>query len=160
MKPAFTVTLAAALRCGGLACGLLLAACTTQTDQAAQSGNSAGKPPDQTTVAVAPEPAPPPLIVSSPARMKQAEAAKPAEAPPAAEPARADALARGATRMEYERVAPAPAAAYAPNGWFQPLPGNTEKYQSYGDNPVKLTSAEALSTISLDVDTGSYSNVR
>ncbi|MDR2188396.1 MAG: von Willebrand factor type A domain-containing protein, partial [Azonexus sp.] len=101
MKFAFTTTLAASLRGGGLAFGLLLAACT-QTAHVGQSANTTGGP------------------VAS--------------------------------------MAPAPASIYIPG--YQPLPGNTEKYQSYGDNPVKLTSAEALSTISLDVDTGSYSNVR
>ena len=37
---------------------------------------------------------------------------------------------------------------------------NTERYDKVSDNPVKLTTADAVSTLSLDVDTGSYSNVR
>ncbi|GAB3383200.1 vWA domain-containing protein [Lysobacter fragariae] len=39
-------------------------------------------------------------------------------------------------------------------------PANTEKYAHKDDNPVHRTSDEAVSTFSIDVDTGSYSNVR
>ncbi len=35
-----------------------------------------------------------------------------------------------------------------------------ERYQKLEQNPVKTTTAESVSTLSLDVDTGSYSNVR
>ncbi len=44
---------------------------------------------------------------------------------------------------------------YAP-----PLPHNTERYQTINDNPIKLVSESPVSTFSIDVDTGSYSNVR
>ena len=37
---------------------------------------------------------------------------------------------------------------------------NTEKYQKNAINPVKRVSEEAVSTFSIDVDTGSYTNVR
>lgn len=37
---------------------------------------------------------------------------------------------------------------------------NTEKYQTYKDNPVHLVSKQPVSTFSIDVDTASYSNVR
>jgi Ca-activated chloride channel family protein len=37
---------------------------------------------------------------------------------------------------------------------------NREKYQHLAENPVKLAAEDSLSTLSLDVDTGSYSNVR
>ncbi|WP_252152064.1 vWA domain-containing protein [Acinetobacter wuhouensis] len=37
---------------------------------------------------------------------------------------------------------------------------NTEKYQENEINPVKSVAQEAVSTFSIDVDTGSYSNVR
>ena len=37
---------------------------------------------------------------------------------------------------------------------------NTEKYQQIDSNPVVLASREQTSTFSIDVDTGSYSNVR
>ncbi|MDQ8036651.1 MAG: VWA domain-containing protein [Pedobacter sp.] len=57
-------------------------------------------------------------------------------------------------------MAYAPAAASIAADFYQPQPENREKYQSLSDNPVKLATQDALSTISLDVDTGSYSNVR
>ncbi|MGH8492744.1 MAG: vWA domain-containing protein [Moraxellaceae bacterium] len=47
-----------------------------------------------------------------------------------------------------------------PADYYQPAPENREKYQNLADNPVKLTTQDAVSTLSLDVDTGSYSNVR
>ena len=37
---------------------------------------------------------------------------------------------------------------------------NTEKYKNYSDNPVFITAENPVSTFSIDVDTGSYSNVR
>ena len=42
----------------------------------------------------------------------------------------------------------------------QQQPANTEKYASRTDNPVHRTSEQPVSTFSVDVDTGSYSNVR
>ncbi len=42
-----------------------------------------------------------------------------------------------------------------------PVPrANTEVYAAREDNPVRRTSEQAVSTFSVDVDTGSYSNVR
>lgn len=41
-----------------------------------------------------------------------------------------------------------------------PLPVNTERYAQYDDNPVKRVQDAPLSTFSVDVDTGSFSNVR
>lgn len=61
------------------------------------------------------------------------------------------------------RAAPAsmPVAKMMAADFYQPAPAESrEKYQNLADNPVKLTTQEALSTLSLDVDTGSYSNVR
>lgn len=37
---------------------------------------------------------------------------------------------------------------------------NTEKYKNFNDNPITLASENPVSTFSIDVDTGSYSNVR
>lgn len=56
----------------------------------------------------------------------------------------------------------------APNVMPMPMPPypyafahrNTEKYQHFDQNPVKRASETPLSTFSIDVDTGSYSNVR
>lgn len=65
---------------------------------------------------------------------------------------------------------PAPMTAYAPTGdafhagiasaHVQAEPANTEKYAGRTDNPVHRTSEQPVSTFSVDVDTGSYSNVR
>lgn len=62
------------------------------------------------------------------------------------------------SRIAANPVAPAaPAALYfAP----MPQPANTEKYAHNDDNPVHRTSEQPVSTFSIDVDTGSYSNVR
>ena len=61
-------------------------------------------------------------------------------------------------------------AAYAAEGYAghariaaPPLPSqpaNTENYADRTDNPVHRTSEQPVSTFSIDVDTGSYSNVR
>jgi Ca-activated chloride channel family protein len=40
------------------------------------------------------------------------------------------------------------------------LPANSEKYAERTDNPVQRTNEQPVSTFSVDVDTGSYSNVR
>ncbi len=37
---------------------------------------------------------------------------------------------------------------------------NTEKYKNFNDNPIQIASENPVSTFSIDVDTGSYSNVR
>ena len=37
---------------------------------------------------------------------------------------------------------------------------NTEKYTNFSDNPIQLANENPVSTFSIDVDTGSYSNVR
>ena len=37
---------------------------------------------------------------------------------------------------------------------------NTEKYKNFSDNPIQLAVQNPVSTFSIDVDTGSYSNVR
>lgn len=50
-------------------------------------------------------------------------------------------------------AAPPPLPAY----W---QPANTEKYAERGDNPVQRAREQPVSTFSIDVDTGSYSNVR
>jgi Ca-activated chloride channel family protein len=39
-------------------------------------------------------------------------------------------------------------------------PVDRENYEHFGDNPVKLTNRQPVSTFSIDVDTGAYSNVR
>jgi Ca-activated chloride channel family protein len=75
-------------------------------------------------------------------------------------------LAPGTVAMEADAglaYAPPPApqalarAMHAPA--LAPI-ANTERYEARHDNPVHLASQEPVSTFSIDVDTGSYSNVR
>ncbi len=53
----------------------------------------------------------------------------------------------------------APAPPPPPHGGYW-QPSNTEKYAEREDNPVQRTSEQPVSTFSIDVDTGSYANVR
>ena len=48
----------------------------------------------------------------------------------------------------------------APAPYPQAQPANTEKYAAREDNPVRRAADQPVSTFSVDVDTGSYSNVR
>src|SRR5690606_15925105 len=52
----------------------------------------------------------------------------------------------------------APPPAPPPPGYWQPA--NTEQYAEIDDNPVHRASEQPVSTFSIDVDTGSYANVR
>jgi Ca-activated chloride channel homolog len=63
-----------------------------------------------------------------------------------------------------DAAAAAPAGRMARNeavlpGIYQQIT-NTERYQHLDDNPVHLTAEQPVSTFSVDVDTGSYANVR
>ncbi|GAB2500930.1 VWA domain-containing protein [Pseudoxanthomonas sangjuensis] len=66
-------------------------------------------------------------------------------------------------RMAQLAPPPAPAKmlayAAAPADYYT-QPANTEKYAGHDDNPVHRASEQPVSTFSIDVDTGSYSNVR
>ena len=57
-------------------------------------------------------------------------------------------------------AAPAMGIAPPPAPQYFSQPTNTEKYAEREDNPVLRASEQPLSTFSIDVDTGSYSNVR
>ncbi|MFD1710028.1 VWA domain-containing protein [Ottowia sp. GY511] len=119
----------------------LLAACSTpvrqssskpQADAAASASAAVAAP----SPAAAPVPAPPPAYQAQPA--------------PRAGLARNRAVATGNVLIAPPMPLPQ-----------QALPGrDTERYDKIKDNPVKLTAQDAVSTLSLDVDTGSYSNMR
>ncbi|HVI58402.1 MAG TPA: VWA domain-containing protein [Luteimonas sp.] len=131
-----------------LLCTFALSACTTVGQDEARSAPAAD--------AVAPMP-PTPMPAPPPAR--EAVAAK---ALGRAAAAGLRQRARPAPTMLTEAVAldayaPAPAAPPAPGYW---QPANTEKYAAHDDNPVHRASEEPVSTFSIDVDTGSYANVR
>lgn len=96
-------------------------------------------------------------------------AAPPAIAAPRPEPAKSSATANvPATKAEAKlqsgqfqqpigradaRLAGTAAAAPA-------YAANTERYQDHADNPLQITADNPVSTFSIDVDTGSYTNVR
>jgi len=63
------------------------------------------------------------------------------------------------SRLRDNQVAPAAPPAMLMVAPMQ-QPANTEKYAHNDDNPVHRTSEQPVSTFSIDVDTGSYSNVR
>jgi Ca-activated chloride channel homolog len=66
--------------------------------------------------------------------------------------------------MEYKNMAKAATAqralAIAPPQSFYSQPTNTERYEHLSENPVHLVTEQPVSTFSIDVDTGSYANVR
>ena len=62
-----------------------------------------------------------------------------------------------------ESYAPAPSAPPPPMALMRVAPfqpANTEKYAQRTDNPVQRAAEQPVSTFSIDVDTGSYANVR
>jgi len=75
-----------------------------------------------------------------------------------------------AVRVEKQgNVAAQPAASAAsaadrlasvPPAWMSYPEQNRENYDAFSDNPVKQVARDPVSTFSVDVDTGSYSNVR
>jgi len=65
-------------------------------------------------------------------------------------------LAMSPQAASYGYAAPAP----PPPPPYYSQPANTEKYAEREDNPVQRASEQPLSTFSIDVDTGSYANVR
>ncbi|KAF1702533.1 hypothetical protein CSC68_06455 [Pseudoxanthomonas suwonensis] len=106
----------------------------------------------------------------------------PSKSPPAAAEAEARTQAMQAARAAAERsrareaatrhpappFAPAPVASLAHAPMPMPMPQrplprpaeNTEHYDTREDNPVRRTREAPVSTFSIDVDTGSYANVR
>ena len=87
--------------------------------------------------------------VPAPAEALDAKAAKELYAPAAA----------SITEGVIAAGSPAPMMQYniAPNAAAEP---NTEHYQNFDDNPIQRVAENPVSTFSIDVDTGSYSNVR
>ncbi|GGA72784.1 hypothetical protein GCM10011521_08650 [Arenimonas soli] len=68
------------------------------------------------------------------------------------------------SRLLRDPVAAAPAAPPVPTSYMaMPRPAverNTENYAAFEDNGIQRTAEQPVSTFSIDVDTGSYSNVR
>ncbi len=129
-----------------LAATLILAhGCTSRTDSpAAPPATSAGQPgPSEIQ---SPEPDASGHAAQTPATGALNEitaTARPKE----------DRLQRSASEM----AAMAPCCFNAGPGYF---PHDREQYEHFDENPVKLAREQPVSTFSIDVDTGSYSNVR
>ena len=92
-----------------------------------------------------------------------------AEAAAGAADARARAVAAAHDAAARSRIMPAPPAPAALATMAPPMPRplptpvprqNTERYEEREDNPVRRTREAPVSTFSVDVDTGSYANVR
>ncbi|HEY8507811.1 MAG TPA: VWA domain-containing protein [Steroidobacteraceae bacterium] len=62
-----------------------------------------------------------------------------------------------ASMRGFARAAQSAHAPAAPPYW---QPANTERYQHFDDNPIRLAAEHPVSTFSIDVDTGSYANIR
>ncbi|SAI57752.1 lipoprotein [Bordetella ansorpii] len=92
---------------------------------------------------------------ASPAASRQPLVEPVAPPPPSPMPASA------AQRMKMDSAV----SAYAPAGGIAvpdmlPAEPDNERYSAYTDNPVHLAAEQPVSTFGVDVDTGSYSNVR
>ena len=105
------------------------------------------------------KPAPPRPTTEADKTLNEVAAPMPASMP---EPPRQPppAMQRGA--MSKGMVASAYMAAPMVMPSMQPMPGdtNTENYTHRDTNPVQLVTEQPVSTFSIDVDTGSYTNVR
>ena len=114
-----------------LACALMLAACQSGPRSTTEQA-VADEAISSMAEPIAPPPAPPPALAAPVATMDAAASAGHAR------------MAKQVSLLPY----PTPPIT------------NTEKYERPDDNPVKRASQTPLSTFSIDVDTGSYSNVR
>lgn len=80
---------------------------------------------------------------------------------PAADAASQMRVAKAMALAERERSARTYALhAMAPPPFIAPPPADRENYQAPGESPLRLVAEQPVSTFSVDVDTGSYSNVR
>ncbi|WP_425510039.1 vWA domain-containing protein [Xanthomonas melonis] len=94
---------------------------------------------------------PPPPVAYTPAPPAPPVHARPAPMPDGTLAWQAPAAALMALPESHSMVMPAPAAAPVEN---------RETYQTLSDNPIVQAAENPVSTFSIDVDTGSYSNVR
>ncbi|MFT3896479.1 MAG: VWA domain-containing protein [Thermomonas sp.] len=123
--------------CSALLCTLALSACSTTGEQQADARSDAAG-------AVASSTPPTPAVVANEAEAKSLDRVQ----------VTGSLMRAKAAPMQAYAYAPAP----PPSGYWQPA--NTEKYAAHDDNPVHRASEEPVSTFSIDVDTGSYANVR
>ena len=126
--------------CSALLCTVGLAACSTVGDEQAAARRD-------TTPSNQPEP----VAVANETESKTLDRIE-------LTGSRVRANAKAAGNMAYAPQPMLAAPAPPPSGYWQPA--NTEKYAKHDDNPVHRASEEPVSTFSIDVDTGSYANVR
>jgi Ca-activated chloride channel family protein len=110
--------------------------------------------------AVAP---PPPEGAQAVDRMQAAKASNAAARAPSTTERRIATFAPPAPPEPPAPLAGMDAYALAPPGvatMQAPAPANTERYAHRDDNPLQRTAEQPVSTFSIDVDTGSYSNMR
>ncbi|MET4570393.1 vWA domain-containing protein [Rhodanobacter soli] len=139
-----------------LALLVMLAGCSASkpiADVPATAGKTPTVPPPPA------KPAPPGPTTEANKTLNEVAAPMPVSMP---EPPRQPppAMQRGA--MSKGMVASAYMAAPMVMPSMQPMPGdtNTENYTHRDTNPVQLVTEQPVSTLSIDVDTGSYTNVR
>lgn len=148
-----SVTLLAA----SLTLTLLVSACAHQEDDVLAS------PPANPPQTQSPPPLPEKEYKAAAEKAKQEALARPRADLMVADSlyeADASAVSKRAAGSVSSNMAYAPASTGILADYYQAPPENREKYQNLADNPVKLATQDAVSTFSLDVDTGSYSNVR
>jgi Ca-activated chloride channel family protein len=90
---------------------------------------------------------------------RKVEANPPAAASEAADSSADSGIMSSAPAPTPALAAPGPAENFNANIYLVPSQ-NTENYAHSDDNPIKRTAEEAVSTFSIDVDTGSYANLR
>ncbi|MGY1459108.1 vWA domain-containing protein [Luteimonas sp. A534] len=123
-----------------LAASLLLAACQTPQSSADKTAGASGSTP--TTPAPPAPPAPPVALAQQhEAMLDRVE------------------VTGGRQRLMATSKAPS-GVIRPPHPWPPSDPANREEYAAIDDNPVRRASEHPVSTFSVDVDTGSYSNVR
>ncbi len=121
--------------------GLAIAGCAQQAGDVASTGDAM-----KSDVAVAPPPPPPP---------------PPAPPPPQAQFAASETVVVTASRNRTGAVRGNAEAGYiGVPPVVVPVDPGREQYEGEEVSPVKLTSAEPVSTFSVDVDTGAYANAR
>jgi Ca-activated chloride channel family protein len=82
-------------------------------------------------------------------------------APPAPPAVMEDALSRSAVAAKVSAASAAPAGnVYGYVGPVAQMPVDRDNYRHRDANPVRLAASDPVSTFSIDVDTGSYTNVR
>ncbi len=96
--------------------------------------------------------APAPITYSRDALAEQTAPAEAKKVEPTASYAAVAGMVKPSQRMA------APPAADAPSPYYQDA--NREQYQKLADNPIHAVAQDPVSTFSIDVDTGSYANVR